>query len=69
MRHSLSFIIYLYIVNYIKLEGPKPDSQRKMTSNVPIDVEKAIELLGGHEKIFYQMLKRLEDLSLIPALE
>ena len=34
-----------------------------------IDVEKAIELLGNHPKIFYQMLGKLEELSLDPALE
>ena len=36
--------------------------------DVAIDVNKAIELLGGHRKIFYQMLGRLEELSLEPAL-
>ena len=34
-----------------------------------IDAQKAIELLGNHPKIFYQMLGKLEDLSLGPALD
>lgn len=35
----------------------------------PIDVAKAIVLLGNQTKIFYQMLGKLEILSLNPSLE
>ena len=35
----------------------------------PIDVAKAIVLLGNQTKIFYQMLGKLEQLSLNPSLE
>ena len=34
----------------------------------PIDVEKAITLLGNQTKIFYSMLGKLELLSLNPSL-
>lgn len=34
----------------------------------PIDVEKAIMLLGNQSKIFYSMLSKLEMLSLNPSL-
>lgn len=35
----------------------------------PIDVTKAIELLGGEASIFYNMLGRLETISLLPTLK
>ena len=39
-----------------------------LSVDTPIDVPRAIELLGNQTKIFYQMLGKLEKLSLIPAL-
>jgi len=34
----------------------------------PIDISKALELMGGEEKIFYSMLGKLGQMSLEPAL-
>ena len=39
-----------------------------LSVDTPIDVPRAIELLGNQAKIFYQMLGKLEKLSLTPAL-
>ena len=39
-----------------------------LSIDTPIDVPRAIELLGNQAKIFYQMLGKLEKLSLTPAL-
>lgn len=39
-----------------------------LSADMPIDVQRAIELLGNQEKIFYQMLGKLEKLSLNPAM-
>ena len=39
-----------------------------LSVDTPIDVPRAIELLGNQTKIFYQMLGKLEKLSLNPAL-
>ena len=39
-----------------------------LSVDTPIDVPRAIELLGNQAKIFYQMLGKLEKLSLNPAL-
>ena len=39
-----------------------------LSVDTPIDVPRAIELLGNQTKIFYQMLGKLEKLSLLPAL-
>ena len=43
-------------------------NQLKLTPDKPIDIEKAINLLGGQDRIFYQMLSKLENLSLKPCL-
>ena len=40
-----------------------------LSIDMPIDVQKAIILLGNQTKIFYQMLGKLEMLSLNPSLE
>ena len=34
----------------------------------PIDIKKAVEALGGEEKIFYSMLGKLEKMSLNPTM-
>ena len=34
----------------------------------PVDVKKAIEALGGEQKIFYSMLGKIEDMSLNPTM-
>ena len=39
-----------------------------LSVDTPIDVPRAIELLGNQTKIFYQLLGKLEKLSLNPAL-
>ena len=39
-----------------------------LSADMPIDAQRAIDLLGNQEKIFYQMLGKLEKLSLIPAM-
>jgi hypothetical protein len=36
------------------------------STNEPIDVKKAIELLGGQPSVFYNMLGKLETMSLMP---
>ena len=39
-----------------------------LSVDTPIDVPRAIELLGDQTKIFYNMLSKLEKLSLLPTL-
>lgn len=36
--------------------------------DLPIDVKKAIEALGGEQKIFYSMLAKIESMSLNPSM-
>ena len=40
----------------------------ELSPDLPIDAQRAIEVLGNQEKIFYQMLGKLEKLSLNPAM-
>ena len=40
----------------------------ELSPDLPIDAHRAIEVLGNQEKIFYQMLGKLEKLSLNPAM-
>lgn len=41
---------------------------RDINIDTPIDIDIAIEGLGGNKQIFFQMLSKLEELSLNPSL-
>ena len=38
-------------------------------SEKPIDMQKAVQLLGGNTRLFYNMLGKLESMSLVPSMK
>ena len=48
-----------------KQNPSKPIPVLDVDISTPIDTKKAIEGLGGSQKMYYNMLEKFEDLSLI----
>lgn len=49
-------------------EGNKPIPVFDIDITHPIDIKKAVETLGGLPKMFYMMLSKFEDMSLMKCM-
>ena len=53
----------------LESEGNKPIVVLDIDISTPIDVKKAIEQLGGMPMMFYMMLEKFEDMTLMSEME
>lgn len=50
-------------------EKSKPIAVSEFDTSTPIDAKKAIEQFGGMRDMFYMMLEKFEDMTLLPTMQ